>query len=163
MNELKELMLRSPRWTLAAAESLTAGRVQARIASVSGASEYFLGGITAYTIDQKVKRLGVNRATAAAVNCVSAAVAEQMATGACALFGSDLAVATTGYAEAAPALGVVRPFAWWALARRQANGVVTTRSGRIEQEGLSRVDMQIAVAEAATDGLVYWLRELRRG
>lgn len=163
MPELKELMTRSPRWTLAVAESLTAGRVQARVAAVSGASEYFLGGITAYTIDQKVKHLGVNRATAAAVNCVSATVAEQMAVGACALFGSDLAVATTGYAEPAPALGVVRPFAWWALARRQAGGVVTTRSGRIEQEGLSRVEMQTAVAEAAVEGLVLWLRELRRG
>ncbi len=162
MNELKELMLRSPRFTLAAAESLTAGRVQARIASVSGASEFFLGGITAYTLDQKVKHLGVNRSAAAAVNCVSAAVAEQMAAGVCALFGSDFGMGTTGYAEAAPTQGVEVPFAWWALARRQAGSAVTIRSGRVERAGLSRVEMQSAVAEAAVDELVSWMRELRR-
>ncbi len=47
--ELKELMLRAPRRTLAVAESLTAGHVQARVASIAGASGYFLGGVTAYT------------------------------------------------------------------------------------------------------------------
>lgn len=161
-NELKELMIRPPRWTLAVAESITAGRVQARISAVSGASEFFLGGITAYTLEQKVKHLGVNRTGAVAVNCVSATVAEQMAVGACGLFGSDFAVATTGYAEASPAQGVAVPFAWWALARRSAGGPTLTRSGRVERQGLSRVEMQVAVAEAATDGLIAWLRELRR-
>ena len=53
--ELKALFLREPRLTLAAAESLTAGNVQARIASVSGASGYFRGGVTAYSIEEKVK------------------------------------------------------------------------------------------------------------
>ena len=80
--ELKALFLREPRLTLAAAESLTAGNVQARIASVSGASGYFRGGVTAYSIEEKVKLLGVNRAAAKRVNCVSARVAEEMAAGA---------------------------------------------------------------------------------
>ena len=69
--ELKPLLLASPKLTLAAAESLTCGRVQAAIGSVSGASEYFLGGITAYSLDQKVRHLGVERAAAARVNSVS--------------------------------------------------------------------------------------------
>jgi len=81
------------------AESLTCGRVQARIGQISGASEFFLGGITTYSLDQKVRHLGVDRAGASAVNSVSAAVAEQMARGVCALFGSELGLATTGYAE----------------------------------------------------------------
>ena len=38
--ELKALMLTEPKLTLAVAESLTAGNLQARIASVSGASGY---------------------------------------------------------------------------------------------------------------------------
>ncbi len=99
MTELKELMLKPTRRTLAVAESLTCGRVQARIGSIPGASEFFLGGLTAYSLDQKVKHLGVDRAVAAPVNSVSAAVAEQMAQGVCALFGSELGLATTGYAE----------------------------------------------------------------
>ena len=106
MTELKELMLQPARRTLAVAESLTCGRVQARIGAISGASEFFLGGITAYTLDQKVKHLGVDRAVAAPVNSVAAAVAEQMARGVCALFGSELGLATTGYAEPAPGVPV---------------------------------------------------------
>jgi PncC family amidohydrolase len=109
--ELKTLLLREPRLTLAAAESLTAGNVQARIASVSGASGYFRGGVTAYSIAEKVKLLGVNRAAAKRVNCVSARVAEEMAVGAAKLFGADLAVATTGYAEPSAADGVAVPMA----------------------------------------------------
>ncbi len=162
MNELKELMLRSPRFTLAVAESITAGQVQARIAAVSGASEFFLGGITAYTLEQKVKHLGVERTVAEPVNCVSATVAGQMAVGACALFGSDFGLATTGYAESSPAQGVEVPFAWWALARRQPDGSIAIKNGRIERAGVSRVEMQGAVAERALNELVAWLRELRR-
>ena len=70
MLELKELLLRPPRLTLAVAESVTCGRVQARIGAISGASEFFLGGITAYSLEQKVRHLGVDRAAAVAVNAV---------------------------------------------------------------------------------------------
>ena len=160
--ELKVLLLRPPRLTLAVAESLTAGQVQARVASVAGASEYFLGGVTAYAIDQKVKLLGVNRAAAEKVNCVSAEIAEQMARGACELFGAEVAVATTGYAEPSPAEGVVEPSAWWAIARRGARGKFFTRHGRVECPGATRSDAQAFVAEAVIAELVAYLRE-RRG
>ncbi len=156
MDSLKELMLGPPRLTLAAAESLTSGRIQARIGAISGASEFFLGGITAYSLAQKMRHLGVSREVAEPVDCVSAAVAEQMAVGACALFGADLAVATTGYAEPAPAKSVAAPFAWWAVARGGH-----TRSGRIDCPGASRTDAQERVAEAALAALVSWLKEIR--
>ena len=159
--ELKSLMLCAPRLTLAVAESLTAGNVQARVASVSGSSEYFLGGVTAYSLDQKVKLLGVERAAAKKVKCVSAEVAQQMARGACALFGADIAVATTGYAEPSPADGVAVPFAWWAVARRVRGGKFSTRHGRIECPGATRTDAQKIVADAALAELVAFLREVR--
>jgi len=156
---LKGLMLAGPRHTLAVAESLTAGQIQARVASVSGASEYFLGGVTAYSLDQKVTLLGVDRARAKRVNCVSADVAEQMARGACALFGSDVGVATTGYAEPSPAEQVVVPFAWWAVAVRQRGGKFSMRHGRVECPGEPRVEVQAIVAEAALAELVNFLTE----
>jgi nicotinamide mononucleotide (NMN) deamidase PncC len=59
--ELPELLLREPRLTLAVAESVTAGHVQSRVAAVSGASGFFLGGVTAYSLEQKVKLLGVDQ------------------------------------------------------------------------------------------------------
>lgn len=61
---MKALLLAEPKLTLAVAESLTAGNVQAQIAGISGASGYFLGGVTAYSIEEKVRLLGVNRAGA---------------------------------------------------------------------------------------------------
>jgi nicotinamide-nucleotide amidase len=161
LTRLKALMLARPALSLAVAESLTCGRVQAAIGSVSGASNFFCGGITAYALKQKVKHLGVERAAAKRVNSVSAAVAEQMARGACRLFGSDLAVATTGYAEPVPAAGVPHPFAFWALAHRRAGRFVTLRNGRVECPGAKRVDAQTIVAEAVIAELVAYLEALR--
>jgi len=162
MNELKELMLRSPKLTLAVAESMTSGHLQAQVGAISGASNFFLGGITAYTLDQKVRHLGIDRAAAEAVDCVSAAVAEQMARGACALFGADLGVATTGYAEPSVDPVVADPFAWWAIAWRQSDGSSAVRSGRVDCPGASRVAAQERVADAALEALVEWLKTERR-
>jgi nicotinamide-nucleotide amidase len=158
MSDLKSLMLQAPRLTLAVAESLTCGRIQARIGAISGASEFFLGGITAYTLDQKVRHLQVDPAEAEAANSVSARVAEQMARGACLLFGSDAAVATTGYAEASPQWKVEAPFAWWGLARRAGGGRFDVLSGRVDCPGLARVGVQERVAAEALDALCRWLR-----
>lgn len=160
--ELKQLMRREPRKTLAVAESVSAGQVQARVAAVSGASNYFLGGVTAYTLEQKVKLLGVDRAAAKKVNGVSAQVAEEMALGVCALFGADVGVATTGYAEPSAVDGVAEPMAWWAVAQRGARGKFSLRHGRVECPGAARVMAQAIVADAALAELVAWLRE-RRG
>lgn len=159
--ELKALMLAEPKLTLAVAESLTAGHVQARVAAVSGASNFFLGGVTAYSLEQKVKLLGVERRHAKKVNCVSARVAEEMARGVGGLFGADVGVATTGYAEPSPADGVAEPFAWWAVARRGARGKFVMRYGRVECPGAGRIDAQAIVAEAVLAELIAWLREER--
>ena len=152
--ELKKLIRRRPGLTLAVAESLTAGHVQARIAAVSGASDYFLGGVTAYALEQKVKLLGVNRAHARSVDCVSQRVAVEMAAGAAKLFGADLAVATTGYAEPAPKKKVRTPHAWWALCHRHRGGATVVLSGLIEVPGADRVTVQASVAETVLAELV---------
>jgi nicotinamide-nucleotide amidase len=164
MKDLKDLMLSTPRLTLAVAESMTCGRVQARIGEISGASKFFIGGLTAYSLDEKVRHLGVSRAEAKRVNCVSAGVAEQMAQGACALFRTDIGVATTGYAEPSAALGVTNPFSWWAIAHRKSRGsgrFVSIATGRIECPGAGRVEAQVIVAEAVVGELVAYLWELR--
>ncbi|AOS44408.1 Nicotinamide-nucleotide amidohydrolase PncC [Lacunisphaera limnophila] len=158
--DLKPLLLRRPALTLAVAESLTAGHVQARIAAVAGASGYFLGGVTAYSLAQKVRLLGVNRAHARAVDCVSQRVAVEMAAGAAKLFGADLAVATTGYAEPAPGKKIRIPQAWWAICH-QRRGAAVVLSGFIEVPGADRVTVQERVAEAVLVELVNYLREVR--
>lgn len=157
--ELNRLLRQKPRLTLAVAESLTCGQVQAQIGAVAGASDYFLGGITAYTLEQKVKLLGVNRVHARRVGCVSQRVAVEMAAGVGALFGADLAVATTGYAQRAP--GVKVPLAWWALCHRQRGGRVVMISGLLELPGANRVQVQTRVADRVLRELVNYLREIR--
>jgi len=161
MLELKELMLRPHRLTLAVAESLTCGRVQARIGAIPGASEFFLGGITAYSLEQKVRHLGVDRAAAGPVNAVSEAVAEQMARGACALFGAQLGLATTGYAEPSPEWKISCPRAWWAIAHELGGGRTAVQSGLVECPGASRTAAQEAVAAAALGALMRYLKQVR--
>ena len=162
MNGLKKLIVGVPRLTLAAAESLTCGRVAARIGAESGASNYFLGSVTAYTLEQKVKLLGVNRAHARRVNGVSQRVAVEMAAGAAGLFGADLAVATTGYAEPSAADGVKAPQAWWALCHRKRGGRTVMVSGFLEMPGATRVQAQERVAEEVLEKLAAYLREIRK-
>ncbi len=155
---LRELILRGPRTTLSVAESVTCGRLQARIGAISGASDFFLGGVTAYSLEEKVRLLGVDRAEAEAANCVSARIAEQMARGACVLFGSDLGASTTGYAEPAPRWGVAEPFAHWALAHRGPGGDIEVVSGRVDCAGMGRVAAQERASSAVFDALLGWVR-----
>jgi nicotinamide-nucleotide amidase len=161
--ELRRLLPGPPPLALAVAESVTCGRMQAAIGAISGASEYFLGGITAYTLAEKVRHLRVDAAEAGSTNSVSAVVAAQMAIGACRLFGSDLAVAATGYAEANPARGFAQPGAYWAVARGGAGNPAVVRQGLFEGPGLERVAMQEAVAAAALGALADYLRIFRVG
>jgi nicotinamide-nucleotide amidase len=144
------------------AESITCGRVQAHIGKISGASRFFVGGMTAYTLEQKVRHLGVDRNAASAVNCVSAEVAEQMARGACEFFGSNVGLATTGYAEPDMEWNVSEPFAWWAVAHRQRTGRFGVRSGRVDYPGAPRVLAQELAAAAALSALEKFLASLRR-
>ena len=89
---------RRPRLTLATAESCTGGGVAARVTSVSGSSEYFLGGIVAYSNEAKMSLLGVSPETLATRGAVSAECAREMAEGARRAFGAQFAVSTTGIA-----------------------------------------------------------------
>lgn len=160
MDTLKDLLLRDPSWTLAVAESLTCGQVQAAIGAISGASKFFAGGLTAYSLEQKIRHLGVERAVAEPVNSVSAQVAEQMARGVARLFGTDLGLATTGYAEPSPTAGVTMPFAWWAIYRGDG-GAGSLRSGRVEfAEATERVEVQTAMAAVAINELIRYLEEV---
>jgi nicotinamide-nucleotide amidase len=160
-SQLKDLMLGLPRLTLGVAESVTCGRLQARIGAISGASQFFVGGLTAYTIAQKVRHLGVDRAQAEQVDAISPEIAGQMARGACAFFGSDIAIATTGYAEPATERGVTQPAAYWALAQRRADNTYVLRQGRVDRTQAARVEMQEAVVDAALKALISHLREFR--
>lgn len=156
---LKPLMQSHPGLKIAVAESLTGGRLQARITSESGSSEYFVGGLTAYTIEQKVGLLGVDRAIAEASNGVSPEVARAMARGVCALMKTGIGVSTTGYAEPDPAQGIREPVAHWCICHLRASGPVFV-DGFAEFRGLKRGDAQDAATTAALSALRKYLESL---
>ena len=52
-------LLRQRGLTLAMAESCTGGLVGHRVTNVPGSSEYYLGSVTAYAYEAKVRLLGV--------------------------------------------------------------------------------------------------------
>lgn len=158
--ELKKLMQRPPVFSVACAESVTGGHVQVALTSVSGASDYFVGGITAYSLDEKVRTLGVNRAHARRADCVSQQVAVEMAVGACRLFDADLALATTGYAEPSRAKGIKVPMAWWAIHHRLGGGSAMVISGCVEITDEPRVAVQQRIADTVLRELVAYVREL---
>ena len=85
--------------TISTAESCTGGRIAAAITAQSGASKYFQGGLVAYQNEVKQQMLGVPKGMIQTYGVVSRQVAEQMVRGACRLFRTDYALASTGYAE----------------------------------------------------------------
>ncbi|MGH8017044.1 MAG: CinA family protein [Opitutaceae bacterium] len=159
---LRPLLAAPPRLTLAVAESLTCGRLQAAIGSSPGASEFFLGGITAYAISEKVRHLEVDGDEAERCEAVSASIARQMAAGACRLFGSDLAVSTTGFAEPRPERGFASPAAFFAIARRHGARAEIVHEGFIERPGAGRIEMQdevVCVALTALEKIAQTIRD----
>ena len=88
--------------TVSVAESVTAGYLQAALASAEFALKFFEGGITTYNIHQKVLHLKVYKKKAEECNCVSEQTADEMAMGVCELFGTDWGIGITGYATPVP-------------------------------------------------------------
>jgi len=84
--------------TISTAESLTAGSVSAAIVTVAGASDVFVGGLTAYRDEIKISHLDIDPALIEKHTVISEEVAVAMAKGANKSFGTTWAIGTTGVA-----------------------------------------------------------------
>ena len=149
-------LLKSRGERIAVAESISAGNIQAALSSNSWASDYFEGGITAYSLRQKVNLLGIDEQKAREVNCVSQDIARDMAVAVSLKFGTDYGIGTTGYAE--PWGEIKEPHAYYSI----AHGGIAFRGGCIDGTGLSRESMQIKVSNVVLKDLLYhldlWIR-----
>ncbi len=95
--EIGEL-LKAKKLSLSTAESCTGGGVAALITSVSGSSEYFKGGIVAYSNEIKTALLHVSAETLKKHGAVSRETVTEMVKGAMNTLKTDCAVATSGVA-----------------------------------------------------------------
>lgn len=109
--------------SVAFAESVTAGLVSGRLASVPGASGVLLGSLVTYADAAKRDLLGVPASVLAGAGAVSAECAAAMAAGARRAFGATYAVSTTGWAG--PSHGDEQPVGTVYYGLAGPDGVVT--------------------------------------
>lgn len=95
--EISEIFWREG-FTLATAESCTAGNVAAIITAIPGSSRFYKGGVVAYANEVKQNMLHVNPETLAAHGAVSEETVTEMVKGAIEAFDTDYAMATSGIA-----------------------------------------------------------------
>ena len=91
-------LLRERGLSLAVAESCTGGLAGHRITNVPGSSDYFIGGIVAYSYEAKVGLLGVSWNTLEKKGAVSRETVIEMARGARSALDSDIGMAVSGIA-----------------------------------------------------------------
>ena len=84
--------------SLATAESCTGGLIAHRITNVSGSSQYFLGGVVAYSNQVKNELLGVPADVLASFGAVSEQTVLAMAAGVRRLLRADIGLAISGIA-----------------------------------------------------------------
>ena len=84
--------------TIGTAESCTGGRISEAIIAIPGSSDYYKGGIVAYTDEVKERILGVPHEILEEYTDVSEEVARQMVLGTINTIDVDFAIASTGYA-----------------------------------------------------------------
>jgi nicotinamide-nucleotide amidase len=103
-------------WRVATAESCTGGWIAKALTDVAGSSQWFDGGIVAYSNAAKIALLGVPSDALATHGAVSEETVRAMAAGARARFAADFSVAVSGIAgpdggTAGKPVGTVH-FAW---------------------------------------------------
>ncbi|MDD5455731.1 MAG: CinA family protein [Candidatus Margulisbacteria bacterium] len=91
-------LIKEKKYQLVIAESITGGDLSANIVRVPGASDFFVGGIVAYSNLIKVRECLVNPQTIQRYGAVSAQVTMEMAKGVQHKYQTQIALATTGFA-----------------------------------------------------------------
>lgn len=114
INAIKDIIIGKEE-TIAVAESVTAGHLQAAFSGDIEASKYFQGGITAYNAGQKARHLRVDPILCDKINCVAQKIADTMAMEVSKMFLSDYGVGITGYASVVPECEKEGIFAFFSL------------------------------------------------
>lgn len=98
LEEIVGRNLKKKKLTISTAESCTGGLLGDIITRVPGSSEYYKGGIVAYTEEIKVDVLKVKEETIKKYSVYSGEVAKEMAENVRKIFKTDIGISTTGIA-----------------------------------------------------------------
>lgn len=90
--------LRAKGLRLALAESCTGGLVGHRLTNIAGSSTYYVGSVTAYAYEAKVRLLGVTWETLEKYGAVSPEAVSEMARGVRRSLAADVGIAVSGIA-----------------------------------------------------------------
>ncbi|WP_034550832.1 competence/damage-inducible protein A [Carnobacterium funditum] len=96
--EVVSKVMKERELTLSAAESLTGGAFQSTVTSISGASEFFEGGLVTYSNRIKKEILGINQKMMDQFGVVSSQCAIKMAEQVKSQFNTDIGISFTGVA-----------------------------------------------------------------
>ena len=139
--------LRARGETVSTAESLTAGAVSSAIVSISGASDVFVGGVTAYRDEIKISHLSIDPKIIEEHTSVSEQVAIAMARGAIKSFGTTWGIGTTGVAGPNPLDGHPVGAVWVAIEGPVCQTIELSLSG--ERESVRNAATASAIATFA--------------
>ena len=150
--------------TVSVAESVTAGALANSLCSEPGASNYFKGGIIAYSILSKKEILGIDTDYAEANNFANPFTTLEMAKSVAKMFNSRIGMATTGYSlpyyrmankeKNECELNIAHPYAYITLYDRFTNHEITIREdfryNPNENNTIQRAMVQSKIALIAT-------------
>lgn len=141
--------------TIATAESVTSGNLQAVFSLAQNATMFFQGGITVYNIGQKCRHLLIEPTHAIKYNCVSKKISDQMAVEVCHLFSADYGIGITGYASPVPEQNIDKLFGYISIAKN--NKVVLSK--KVNAQNAEPREVQLFYTEQVIKLLIAALRK----
>lgn len=126
-------------WTVASAESVTSGALQLALSQTEGATDFFLGGVTAYHPGIKCRLLDMDPIIGGKHFCVNDQAARSMCLGVHKLFPCTFGLAITGFAGKIPE-DKNAPYAYYAISMNAT--VIATGMLKTEEKEVFKVQME---------------------
>lgn len=146
INAIKDFLV-DKHESIAVAESVTAGHLQAALSAGIEASKFFQGGITVYNIGQKARHLNIDPILAAKTNCVVEKIADTMAIEVSKMFLSEFGIGITGYASIVPECEKNGIHAFFAISYKQQVVVADKLISHKKEPHQVQVDYAVQIIE----------------
>ena len=154
INRIKDILIERGE-TVAVAESVTSGHLQAAFSQGVEASKYFQGGMTVYNIGQKTRHLNIEPTYALQTNSVAEEIACNLAVEISKKFLSDYGIGITGYATIVPECEEEGLFGFFSIAYKEK----TVVSKKITSDKEGTLPVQLDYTNQVLHNLLNWLEQ----